>query len=127
MPPISVPGVMRVWIGFRGTGFLCLSSSFRVCGWSVGAPGAEAAHAAANCGELVAETTVRTLVVVFFLASSSKPLRLGQVGELLALQKLVPQPVEEGFREAVFPKAAWLDVEPSSDPPAGRDGESPWR
>ena len=43
LPPVFSPGVMRVGVGERVT-----ASSLRVCCWSAGAAGAEAAHAAAN-------------------------------------------------------------------------------
>src|ERR1700724_518972 len=50
-------------------------------------------------------------MVVFFLASTGEPPCLGQVGELLTVQELVPQPAEERFRKTVLPGAAGLDVE----------------
>jgi hypothetical protein len=48
---------------------------------------------------------VWTLVVVFFLAPSSEPPRLGQIGEPLAIQKLVPQTAKERFCKTIFPGA----------------------
>ncbi len=88
------------------------SSSLRVCCWSGGAAGAEAARAAANAPRgLVAQAAVRPLVVVFLQTPPGEPPRLGQVGKLLAVHQLVAQPAEERFGIAVLPGTARLDVQ----------------
>ena len=78
-------------------------------------------------GGLVAQAAVRSLVVVLLLASAGEPPRLGQVGELLAVQQLVAQPAEERFRKAVLPRDCPARCTASPGPPARHDDGSPWR
>ena len=62
-------------------------------------------------GGLVTQAAVWPLVVVFLQLPPGEPPRLDQVGELLAVQSLVPQPAEERLGIAILPRTARLDVQ----------------